>query len=576
MRWSQAFIPTFRDDPADAEAPSHRLLVRAGYIRQLIAGAYTLLPLAHRVRAKIRRIIEEELDAIGGQQVMMPAIHPAELWQRSGRYEIMGEELFHLTDRRGSELVLGMTHEENVTSIAAAELTSYRQLPQIWYQIQTKFRDEPRPKSGLLRTREFTMKDAYSFDVDTAGLDHSFDLHASAYRAIFRRFGVEAVAVTASSGAMGGKDSVEFMVRAPAGEDEVVHCKACGYAANIERAVSRVAPVDDVPAAAAPERFATPGVRTIDALAAFPGGAAGDRQIKTLVYVLDGEPTLVLLRGDHPLQEQKLTDGTGAVEIRPAAEDEIRALLGAGPGSLGAVGIPPTAAGGPRIVADVALRGRTNLTTGANDDDFHVRGVDIERDIAVDTWLDLRQVADGEPCDVCGEPLEVFPAIEVGHIFKLGTRYSETFDLSVLDANSERQVVQMGCYGIGLERNLAAIVEAGHDEKGIVWPVSVAPYEVVVTVVKIDDPATLEAGERLYAAFRDAGIEVLIDDRDERPGVKFNDAELIGIPFRVTVGPRGVASGEAEFTVRATGETVAVGLDDVVAHAADLVRAGRR
>ena len=570
MRWSQAFIPTLRDDPAEAEAASHRLLVRAGYIRQLIAGAYSLLPLAHRVRAKIRRIIEEEMDAIGGQQFLLPALHPAELWRRSGRYQMVGEELFRFHDRRGSELVLGMTHEENMTSIAAAELTSYRQLPQIWYQIQTKFRDEPRPKSGLLRVREFTMKDSYSFDVDPAGLDRSFALHDAAYRAIFRRMGLDAVPVAASSGAMGGKDSTEFMVRAAAGEDHVVHCAACGYAANVERATSQVAAVDDADPPPTPERFATPGIRTIEALAGFPGGAPADRQIKTLVYVLDGTPTLLLLRGDHPLQDQKLKDGTGAIDLRPAAADEIRHLLGADPGSLGAVGVD-----GIRIVADRALQGRANLTTGANEDDVHVRGVDIDRDIRVDEWLDLRQVTTGEPCIRCGAPLEVFTAIEVGHIFKLGTRYSEAFDAYVLDDEGNRQIVQMGCYGIGLERNLAAVIEASHDEKGIVWPVAVAPYEVVITVVKLDDAATAEAAERLYAELEAAGVEILLDDRDERPGVKFNDAELIGIPYRITVGPRGIAAGEVELTERAGGATEVIPLSEAVTPVAELVAAAR-
>ncbi len=568
VRWSQAFIPTLRDDPADAEAASHRLLIRAGYMRQLMAGVYSLLPAAFRVRAKIRRIIEEEIDRIGGQEFLLPAIHPAELWQQSGRWDIMGDEMFRLKDRRGSDVVLGMTHEE-VFATLAAELTSYRQLPQIWYQIQTKLRDEPRPKSGLLRVREFTMKDSYSFDIDAAGLDANFDLHYAAYRRIFRRFGVEAVAVEASPGAMGGSDSVEFMVRSSAGEDDVAYSPECGYAANVERAVSVVAAAED-PDAAAIEKFATPGIRTIDALAEFPEGAAADRQIKTLVYILDGDPALVMLRGDHQLQEQKLQDGTQSVEIRPAQGDEIRALLGADAGSLGAVGVSDV-----RIVADHALHGRRGMTTGANQDDFHVRNVDVGRDVEVDEWLDLRAVVAGEPCVECGNPLEVFKAIEVGHIFKLGTKYAEAMNASVLDEGGDARVIWMGSYGIGLERNLAAVVEAHHDAKGIIWPVSVAPWQVVVTLLKTDASHVVEAAETLYDALLAAGVDTILDDRDERPGVKFNDAELIGIPYRVTVGPRGVDSGVLELVTRATGEVEEVPTGDIVDRLLVLIEADR-
>lgn len=568
MRWSQAFIPTLRDDPSDAEAASHKLLVRAGYIRQLMAGVYSLLPAAFRVRAKIRRVIEEELDRIGGQQFLLPAIHPAELWEQSGRLEVMGDEMFRLKDRRGSDVVLGMTHEE-VFATLAAELTSYRQLPQIWYQIQTKLRDEPRPKSGLLRVREFTMKDSYSLDIDAVGLDASFDLHYSAYRRIFERLGLDAVAVEASSGAMGGSDSVEFMVRSDAGEDDVVFSSECGYAANIERAGSVVPEVVD-PEPAPTEKFATPGIRTIDALAEFADGAPADRQIKTLVYVLDGEPALVLLRGDHQLQEQKLQDGAQAAELRPAHADEIRALLGADAGSLGSVGVSDI-----RIVADHALRGRHGMTTGANENDFHLRNVDAARDVAVDEWLDLRTVMAGEPCLNCGEPLTVFKAIEVGHIFKLGTTYAEAMNATVLDEAGEARVIWMGSYGIGLERNLAAVVETCHDERGIRWPVAVAPWEVVVTVLKTEPGPVAEAADALYTGLMDAGVDAIIDDRAERPGVKFNDAELIGIPFRVTVGPRGLDAGVVEVVARATGAVEEVPIGDVMERLVDLVEAER-
>jgi prolyl-tRNA synthetase len=476
--------------------------------------------------------------------------------------------MFRLKDRRGSDLVLGMTHEE-IFATLAAELTSYRQLPQIWYQIQTKLRDEPRAKSGLLRVREFTMKDSYSFDIDPAGLDVSFDLHYEAYRRIFERLGLAAVAVEASSGAMGGSDSVEFMVRSDAGEDDVVFSANCGYAANIERAASVVPDVVD-PEPIPIEKFATPGIRTIDALAQFPNGAPADRQIKTLVYVLDGEPALVLLRGDHQLQEQKLQDGLQAVELRPARADEIQELLGADAGSLGSVGMS-----GVRIVADHALRSRRGMTTGANENDFHLRNVDVERDIAVDEWLDLRTVMAGEPCVNCGEPLAVFKAIEVGHIFKLGTEYAEVMNATVLDEAGQARAIWMGSYGIGLERSLAAVVETHHDERGIKWPVPVAPWEVVVTVLKTEPGPVAEAADALYTGLTNAGVDVIIDDRAERPGVKFNDAELIGIPVRVTVGPRGLEAGVVEVAVRATGAVDEVPIGDAMEWLLDLLQAAR-
>jgi prolyl-tRNA synthetase len=456
--------------------------------------------------------------------------------------------MFRLRDRHGGDVCLGLTHEE-VFAWLARELRSYKELPQTWYQFQTKFRDEARPKSGLLRVREFVMKDSYSLDVDAAGLDRSFQAHLEAYRRIFERCGLDPVAVEASSGAMGGSESVEFMVSSDAGEDWTASCAACGYAANVEKASSALPPLEDGPGRGAPERFPTPGVRTIDDLARFPGGAPPERQIKTLVYVLDGEPALVLLRGDHALVEQKLADGSGAAQLRPAREDEIRAWLGAGPGSLGAVGVS-----GRRVLADAALRGRRDMTTGANQDDFHLRGVDVARDVAVDLWLDLRAVRDGEPCPLCGAELRVRKTIEVGHIFKLGTRYSEALGASVLDENGRAVPIVMGSYGIGIGRTLAAVVERWHDADGIVWPVSVAPFEVVVTVLNPKDVDTAETGERLYEALRGEGLDVVLDDRDERPGVKFKDAELVGIPWRLTVGPKGLAQGKAEVFRRRGGE----------------------
>ncbi|MBO2447305.1 proline--tRNA ligase [Actinomadura barringtoniae] len=555
MRWSQTFTPTLRDDPAEAEFPSHRLLVRAGYIRQLTAGHYSLLPLAVRVRAKVIQIIRDEMTRIGAQEMLLPTMHPAEIWRRSGRWDLVGPEMFRLKDRRGADIALGMTHEE-IFATLATELSSYKQVPQLWYQFQTKFRDEPRPKGGLMRVREFTMKDSYSFDITEEGLDASFDRHKEAYERIFARLGIPAIPVEASSGFMGGRDSTEFMCPAEVGEDLVVH-SPCGYAANIEKATSRLPESGDGPGMAAPVPFDTPGVRTIEDLAT-GYDAPGDRQIKTLVHMIDDRLTLVLLRGDHPLNEQKLIDATGAVDLRPAHPDEIREALGALPGSLGAVGVT-----GLPILADEALRGRRDMFTGANTDDVHLRGVDVERDIAVGTWADLREVAAGEPCVRCGEPLLVQKAVEVGHIFKLGDRYSRAMGAEVLDPDGKRIPLIMGSYGIGVERAMAAIVEVHHDDKGIVWPVSVAPFQVTVVIAQ---PEVAEAAEEIYAALLAAGFDAAIDDRAERAGVKFRDAELTGIPYRVTVGKRGLAEGTVEITDRATGETVKVAPAEVVAH----------
>jgi prolyl-tRNA synthetase len=537
MRWSQMHIPTLREDPADAGAPSHRLLVRAGYIRQLHAGHYTLLPLAVRVRAKVIDIIRQEMNRIGAQELLVPTMHPKEIWERSGRTETMADVMFTLTDHKGGANVLAVTNEE-IFTLLAQELNSHKQLPQAWYQFQTKFRDEARPRAGLLRVREFTMKDSYSFDLEPAGLDVSFDRHRTAYLEIFRRLSLPVIPVEASSGAMGGKDSTEFMAPSDIGEDLVAHCPACNYAANVEKATSRLDEVADGPGLPAPERFATPGVRTIEDLVTGYAVAA-DRQIKTLVYVLDGKLTLVLMRGDHALNDQKLADATGAVEIRPAHPDEIREALGALPGSLGAVAVTNLP-----VLADEALRGRGDMVT----------------------WADLREVAAGEPCIRCGEPLELVPTIEAGHIFKLGYKFTKAFGITVLDAAGERVHPIMGCYGIGVERVMAAVVERHHDDRGIVWPVAVAPFTVVVTVAQSEDPESAKAGDSVYEQLAAAGIEVILDDRAERAGVKFRDAEITGIPFRVTVGKRGLADGTVEVTRRETGETVKVGLGDVVAH----------
>jgi prolyl-tRNA synthetase family II len=564
MRWSQLHIPTLREDPADADAASHRLLLRAGFIRQLMAGHYSLLPLGMRVRAKVIAVIREEMNAIGAQEFLLPSMQPAQIWERSGRIGIMGEEMFRLKDRKGADMVLGMTHEE-IFATLATELSSYRELPQFWYQFQVKFRDEPRPKSGLIRVREFTMKDSYSFDLDEAGLDASFDAHRGAYERIFARLGIPAFGVEASNGTMGGTDSLEFMCPSPAGEDLVAKCPTGDYAANLEKATATLAVVSDEAGPDAPVRLDTPGVRTIEDLATGHGLSA-DRQIKTLVQVIDGQLTLVLLRGDHPLADQKLTDTTGATAIRPAQPDEIVAALGASPGSLGAVGVTDLP-----IIADLALQGRTNMATGANTDDVHYTGVDIARDIAVGTWADLREIAAGEPCPRCGSPLELIQAVEVGHIFKLGRKFTTVLGVSVLGPDGAAITPIMGSYGIGVERAIAAIAEVHHDDAGLTWPVQVAPAEVTVILLSTRDEPARAAAQGLYQDLLAAGVDAVIDDREERPGVKFKDAELTGIPFRLTVGARDLADGLVEVTSRASGEKERVAVESAVQHLRDLL-----
>jgi prolyl-tRNA synthetase len=558
MRWSQLHIPTLRDNPADADAASHRLLLRAGFIRQLMAGHYCLLPLGVRVRTKVISVIREEMNRIGGQEFLLPSMQPAAVWRKSGRLEVIGEEMFRLKDRKGTEVVLGFTHEEIFTTLAL-ELASYRELPQFWYQFQIKFRDEPRPKSGLMRVREFTMKDSYSFDADEAGLDVSFEAHRGAYERIFARLGIPAIAVEASSGNMGGSDSVEFMCPSLAGEDVVARCGNCGYAANLEKATSALPAVEDGPGEPAPRRLATPGVRTIDDLAS-KHGIPADRQIKTLVHVVDGQLTLVLLRGDHPLAAQKLIDATGVVDIRPAQPDEIRAALGASPGSLGAVGVTTLP-----VIADLALRDRRDMATGANSDDVHLTGVDVARDIAVAQWADLREVTAGEPCPRCGTALELVQAIEVGHIFKLGRKYTTALGVSVLGPDGGSITPIMGSYGIGVERAIAAIAEVHHDDAGLTWPVRVAPAEVTVILLSMRDEAARSAANSLYRELLAAGVDALIDDRDERPGVKYTDAELTGIPYRISVGSRDLADGIVEITSRVTGDKQRVPVAQAVA-----------
>jgi len=563
MRWSQSFIPTLKENPKEAEIPSHQLMIRAGLVRQLSGGIYTFLPLGFRVLKKIEGIVRNEMDRAGALEVLMPTVHPRDVWERTGRYAAITEILFKLKDRTGREFVLGPTHEEIVTSLVANDIKSYRQLPKNIYQIQMKFRDEPRPRFGLIRVKEFLMKDAYSFDVDDAAADKSYQAMYDAYVRIFERLGLKTNIVEAHSGAMGGSHSHEFMVVSPAGEDRIASCDRCGYAANLEKAQSRIAEAKDVPVQAedgdlnvavqtspAVEKFPTPGVKTIEDLSKPPYNAAARRQIKTLAYVVDGRLALLLLRGDHQLNEAKALTATQGTLCRPAETEAIRKALGALPGSLGGVGVKNLP-----IYADENLRGAKEMVTGANEDGFHLRGVDIERDMAVTMWADLRTVQSGEGCPRCDGTLKVDSAIEIGHVFKLGTKYSVALDANYLDEKGGSNPMIMGCYGIGVSRLVAAIIEQCHDKDGIQWPASVAPYLVCISPVNYAHAETKALADELYAALQSRAIEVILDDRDERPGSKFKDADLVGFPFRVTIGEKGLSKGQIEIRLRRTNET---------------------
>ncbi len=574
MNWTQTFIPTLKETPSDAEIVSHQLLLRAGLVRKLTGGLYTFLPAGLRALRKIERIIREEMDRAGGIEVLMPALQPPEIWQQSGRYETARDVLFKVKDSAQREWVLGPTHEEVITHLCASEINSYRQLPKCFYQIQTKFRDEIRPRFGLMRAKEFVMKDAYSFDATDEGAMASYKRMFDAYTRIFARCGLRAFAVEADTGVIGGSHSHEFMVPAETGENDVVYCEASGYAANIEKATSR-GPAQPTPAegtGAAPEKFATPGVVTIDALAAAPHGVEPRRQIKTLVYMVDSEPTLFLLRGDDQLNEAKVMARTGAAAARPATPDECVATLGARPGSLGAVsGVPAKV----KVYADEALRGARGMATGANEDGWHLRHVEIDRDIRVTQWVDLRTVRAGEASVASGLPLKIRRAIEVGHVFKLGTKYSDLMNATFLAENGLRHSLVMGCYGIGVTRTLQAVIEQCNDKDGILWPVAVAPFEVCITPLGVapGSPARV-AADALAAELESAGIEVILDDRDERPGVKFKDSELVGFPLRVGIGEKSLAKGEVEFKPRG-GVLEPLKVADAAARVIEWVRAER-
>ncbi len=603
-RWSKLFIPTLREAPADAEVASHKFLLRAGYIRQLGAGIYNYLFLGQRSLNKIIGIVREEMDQIA-QEFYLPGILPREPWEESGRWASMGDNMFRLKDRKGADLCLGMTHEEIMTMIARGELRSYKQLPQIWYQIQTKFRDEPRPKAGLLRVRQFIMKDSYSFDINKAGLDRSFDLHDRVYRSIFTRCGLKFVAVEADSGAMGGSQSQEFMVYTNAGEDLIASCPVCGYAANLEKATSRLDPVMEMAptGGGSPELVHTPGCGAIaDVAAFFKISPASD--IKCVAYMasIAGEwkPAVVFLRGDHQVNEAKLAGVLFASELRPMQTDEIDEVFHAPAGFLGPIGLDPASKEGykdaftvdvlesargeasrkhrleflrssvetqkPLVVFDHALEGRRNMVCGANKLDYHLRNVTPGRDFRWTIAADIRSVNEGEGCpqDGCTGKLVVGKAVEVGHIFKLGYKYSDSMGARVLDENGKEVTPIMGSYGIGIERILTASIEQSNDANGFCLPASIAPFAVVVTVTNVADFLLRATGEKLAVELEEAGLDVLLDDRDERAGVKFKDADLVGIPYRINVGKK-AASGQVELVTRSTSTSVDVALSDVVA-----------
>jgi len=583
-RWSELFIPTLREAPADAEVASHKFLVRAGYIRQLAAGIYSYLFLGNRSFNKIVAIVRQEMDKIG-QEFYLPALHPREIWEASGRWTLMGENLFRLKDRKGADMCLGMTEEEVMTSIALKDLRSYKQLPQIWYQIALKFRDEPRPRSGLLRVRQFLMKDSYSFDIDAAGLDVSYKKHYGAYCRIFDRCGLKYMVVEADSGAMGGKESHEFMVRTPAGEDQIVSCDGCKYAANMEKATSKLDLIPDLwpEGDGKPLEVHTPGQKTIEDVAKFLG-VSPKNKIKTLAYVAeekDGNgktvklrPIVVLLRGDHQLNEAKL-NATIATLPRPMEEGEIKALFNSPAGYLGPVGIEwardlKNSDGKPVLLVDKALEGRANLIAGANKENYHLKNLTPGKDFHPTAYADLRSVTAGEACPNCGKALRIDTAVEVGHIFKLGYRYSESMGARVLDKNGKEVMPIMGCYGIGIERILTAAVEQGNDEHGFWLPPAIAPFEIVVAPVNTKDDAVRNVSEEIAKQLEAAGFDVLLDDRDERPGVKFKDADLVGIPWRITVG-RKVTEGTVEVVIRSTREVRDVRIATIVEYFRELL-----
>lgn len=589
MFWTKTFIPTLKESPADAEIASHKLLLRAGLIRKLAGGVYTFLPLGLRVLHKVENIIREEMDRAGAIEVAMPALQPKEIWEQSGRAETARDVLFKVKDSANREWFLSPTAEEVITTVAAGEINSYRQLPKNFYQISVKFRDEIRPRFGLMRAKEFIMKDAYSFDVGDDAAMASYKKMYDAYQRIFDRCGVQNFPVEADTGVIGGNYSHEYMVPADTGENEVVFCEACGYAANVEKATSGVPKTAAREIGAAPEKFATPGAITIEALTREPYKVPANRQIKTLVYIADSKPVLILIRGDDQLNEPKLAGVIGTTIFRAAEPEEIFAALGAHPGSLGAVrsSLKPRDENGDywqkhvkelktlliEIIADERLRGANGMVTGANEDGFHFQNVSVDRDIKPDKWADLRTVSAGEPCVKCGKSLKVRRAIEVGHVFKLGTKYSEKLNATFLAEDGSRKPCVMGCYGIGVTRTLQAIIEQSHDKDGIIWPVSVAPYTVCITPLGVaPESPVMQLAQKIYAELSAQGVDVILDDRDERPGVKFKDSELVGFPIRIGIGEKSLAKGEVEIKPR-NGALIPAKPDEAVAKVLALLKA---
>jgi len=555
MRRSRFFAPTLKETPAEATAASHRLMLRAGLIRMLSAGIYSLLPIGWSAARKAIEIIREEMENIGGQEFLLPGLNPIDVWDETGRSKEFGEEMFRLRDRKGHVHCLAPTHEEIICSLARGQLRSYRDLPQIWFQIQTKFRDEPRPRGGVLRMRQFIMKDSYSLDRDEKGLDYSYELHRQAYERIFERCGLDYFIVGASSGLMGGSQSQEFMFESTSGEDEVARCDACGYAGNMEVATSDVAPVKGGEAGAMTD-VETPGMRTVEEVSRFLDIPAG-RLVKTLVYISPSGPIVALISGEDGLSESKLSVVAGG-PVRPASPEEVLERLGVEVGFLG-----PHGDHGLPIYADLRFEDAAGLATGANRNDYHVVGLEFGRDVKPDEYVDLRNVKEGEKCPVCGKPLRIARSIELGHIFKLGTKYSEAMGATYLDDDGAEKPIVMGSYGIGIERILAAAVECGEDEHGIRWKSALAPLEATVIPLNSSDKEVVKQAEEIYKRLNDAGISCLIDDRDARPGVKMKDADLIGYPAQVIVSPRNLAKGIIEIKNRWTGERSFVTPDEV-------------
>jgi prolyl-tRNA synthetase len=557
MRLSKYFIPTLKEIPADAVIESHKLMLRSGMMRPLSAGIYSFLPLGYRALKKAMELVRQEMDAIGGQEFHLPALNPIELWEETGRVKAFGDTMFHIKNR---SLILAPTHEEVITSIAKTHIRSYRDLPQIWYQIQTKFRNEPRPRSGVIRSRQFFMKDSYSLDSSWDGLDVSYDAHAEAYKKIFARAELNFFIVGASSGAMGGSASQEFMIESDAGEDTCAICSSCGYAANMEVAASTVASASNDGASKALEEIHTPNVKTIDELTAFLK-IPETRFAKSLVYIQDKTPILILMMGNDQLNEAKLLSALKA-DARPSHPEELKDLTGADAGSIGPIGLKNF-----KIIADKRLEGANNLISGANKNDYHIGNIDLKRDVKVDGYFDLRTVVEGEACSKCGQPLRIVKAIELGHVFKLGTKYSDSLHATFLDEQGKEQVIIMGSYGIGVERIIACHIEQHHDEYGIVWGKSLAPFDVQLIMLNANNEKIAALSEELYFKLGSAHLDVLFDDRkDLSPGFKFKDADLLGMPLQVIVGEKNVNNGNIEVKDRRSGKRELIPIADAVSY----------